>query len=227
MAEPNASPHLDEQALGRAVAVGLPVATLVGAGITAALVGTATSVLVLAAGLLLGVIALAWSSLRILSGDIPLPPELEALDSAGGSVDALAGRKTMLLRALKDLENERSIGKIEQDDYELIAATYRADLKAVLKRIDDSLEPYRAKAEEMARDHLRELGLDEAMTAAVSPSAEATKPSAAETTKDASRIPCPKCGESNEAGAKFCKECATSLRAEPKHAEATESDDDA
>ena len=76
----------------------------------------------LAAGLLLGVIALLWGSLRILSGDAALSPELEALDMAAQGVDALASRKKMLLRALKDLETERSLGKLEDEDFEQISA---------------------------------------------------------------------------------------------------------
>ena len=68
----------------------------------------------------------------MLTGDAPLPPELEMLEMASQGVDGLATRKKMLLRALKDLENEREIGKIEEEDYEAVASTYRAELKAVL-----------------------------------------------------------------------------------------------
>jgi hypothetical protein len=92
------------------------------------------------------VIALLWSSVRILSGDAALAPELEALDMAARGVDVLSSRRKMLLRALKDLENERAIGKLDDDDYLQISAVYREDLKAVLKRIDDSLAPHRARA---------------------------------------------------------------------------------
>ena len=115
MAERGDQAALDEQRLGRSVSIGLPIVTVVGAAVTALVGGPATGVLVLAAGLLLGVIALGWASLRILSGDVALPPELLELDSAARGGDALTSRKNMLLRALKDLENERAIGKIEAD----------------------------------------------------------------------------------------------------------------
>lgn len=228
----------DEQRIARAVAVGLPLVTLAGASIVGVIVGPATSILVLAAGLLLGVIALLWSSLRVLSGDAELSPELEALDMAAQGVDALASRKTMLLRALKDLENERAIGKLEDEDFEQISSTYRAELKAVLRRIDDTLAPHRAKAEEAAREHLVRAGIvaagyrgalprdDARATAAakaVPPDAKGA-PRAADAKKDgratagedatkdaAARVACPTCGGSNEPDAKFCKECATRL----------------
>src|SRR5689334_22844782 len=101
----------DDQRLVKALVGGLPLVTLAAAAAMGVLVGPATSILVLAAGLLLGVIGLFWASLRVLTGDAPLSPELEALDMAAQGVDALSGRKKMLLRVLKDLDNERAIGK--------------------------------------------------------------------------------------------------------------------
>ena len=87
--------------------------------------GAPLAILVMASGVLLGVIALFWASLRILSGDAALSPELEALDATAHAVDALASRKKMLVRALKDLENERALGKLEEDDFEQLSHTYR------------------------------------------------------------------------------------------------------
>lgn len=212
----------DEQRIARAVAIGLPLVTLAAASIVGVVVGPATSILVLAAGLLLGVIALLWSSLRVLSGDAELSPELEALDMAAQGVDALASRKTMLLRALKDLENERAIGKLEDDDFEQLSSTYRAELKTVLRRIDDSLAPHRAKAEDAAREHLVRAGIVATGYRGALPGATAeqaaghdaeARPAAkgAAAKGAAVRVACPKCGESNEPDAKFCKECATRL----------------
>lgn len=212
----------DEQRIARAVAIGLPLVTLAAASIVGVVVGPATSILVLAAGLLLGVIALLWSSLRVLSGDAELSPELEALDMAAQGVDALASRKTMLLRALKDLENERAIGKLEDDDFEQLSSTYRAELKTVLRRIDDSLAPHRAKAEDAAREHLVRAGIVAtgyrgALPGATAEQAAGHDPEARPAAKGAAakgaavRVACPKCGESNEPDAKFCKECATRL----------------
>jgi hypothetical protein len=210
---PATKSQLDEHRLSRGVALGLPLVTLVVAAVVGMLSGPATSLLVIAAGLLLGVIALLWGSLRILSGDAELPPELEALDMAAQGVDALSGRKKMLLRALKDLENEHAIGKLEDDDYEQIAATYRQELKGVLKRIDDSLAPHRVKAEELARAHLVRAGIADAGYRGEQPTPEHASASASAKTKAAkpARVECPNCRASNEPDAKFCKECAEKL----------------
>jgi len=217
--------QVDEQRLAKGLTIGLPLVTVSIAAVVAVLVGPATSILVVAAGILLGVIALLWGSLRILSGDAPLPPELEALDMASQGTSALATRKKMLLRALKDLENERAIGKIEDEDYEQISSTYRAELKTVLKRIDESLAPHRSKAEEAARAYLVKVGLiDVGYRGALPKGDEYGEENAADARKtetyakadDArtpARVTCPKCGESNEPDAKFCKECATRLAA--------------
>jgi hypothetical protein len=189
--------QLDEQKIARLISLGLPAVTVAGALGAGVVLGPATGVLILAGGLLLGVIAILWGSLRILSGDAILPPELDELDMRSQGYDALASRKKMLLRALKDLENERAIGKIEQDDYEPIAAQYRADLKGVLTKIDESLAPNRALAEEAVAAYLKK-----------------PAPAKAEEKPADTRVECPKCKAKNEPDAKFCKECATKLHQE-------------
>jgi ribosomal protein L40E len=197
MSEPRAE-QLDEARIAKGVAIGLPIVTVVGAAAVGVTMGPATSILVVAAGLLLGVIAILWGSIRILSGDAPLSPELEELDMRAQGNDPLTSRKKMLLRALKDLENERAIGKIEPEDYEPIAAQYRAELKAVLTKIDESLAPTRALAEEAAKKFLAKAKLEA--------KDEESKPEV-----DEERVACPKCEAKNEPDAKFCKECATKL----------------
>lgn len=220
---------VDEQRIARIVSLGLPAVTIVGAMVVGFTYGAATSILVVAAGLLLGVISLLWASIRILSGDAPLPPEIEALDMAEGG-DALLGRKKMLLRALKDLENERAIGKIETEDFEQVSQTYRAELKTVLRLIDETLAPTRSLAEDAVRAHLAAVGLSDgaakkarananakAKRADDTPSPESDTEAETEAETAASeadaRVACPKCDASNEPDAKFCKECATALKA--------------
>lgn len=203
MAERETTEPLDEAKLARLVAMGLPVATVLGAIAVAFVTGPATSILVLAAGTLLGVIALFWGSIRVLSGDAQLDPELEALENNAGE-DPLGARRTMLLRALKDLETERGLGKIATEDYEQVTATYRAELKAVLRKIDDALAPHREKAEALVRARL---GGTELEAPAVEPAPADLAPEPAD-----ERVACPKCAVLNEKDAKFCKECAAALR---------------
>lgn len=199
------SPALDEAKLGRALALGIPLVAVVLAALVGILMNAATAILVLIGAALLGVIALLWASIRVLSGDAPLPPELEALEGATRGVDALAARKKMLIRAIKDLENERDLGKLESGDFDQLSETYREELKSVMKRMDESLAPHREKAEQIAREHLQKAGLAEKPYRGDQPPPEEKE------APEAERKACPKCDASNEPDAKFCKECATSL----------------
>src|SRR5688500_16393031 len=92
----------------------VPSTTLVGAAVAGALVGIEVSLLVIAGGALVGVIALLWASVQSLTGESPLTLE-EALSL--GAPSAEEEQKRAVLRALKDLEYERSVGKITQEDY--------------------------------------------------------------------------------------------------------------
>jgi hypothetical protein len=231
--------ELDERRIAQGVAIGLPLVTVTLAAVMGVTIGAPMAILVLTAGMLLGVIGLFWASLRILSGDAPLSPELEALDASAHAVDALASRKKMLLRALKDLDNERALGKLEDDDHEQLSQTYRGELKEVLSRIDASLEPHRKKAEDAARVYLAsaKAGLVEEGYRGTPPAdgddedddddddAEASEPViakpvvakvvVAEKTETApTRVACPKCATSNEVDASFCKKCGATLAKE-------------
>ncbi len=196
---------VDEQRIARVLKLALPALTLGTAVLFGLVVGLPAALLVLAAGALLGTIALLWASLRVLSGDAPLPADMGSLvmDSQGG--DALTGRKAMLLRALKDLENERALGKLEPKDYDEVAATYRAELKTVLREIDEVLAPHRSKAEELIRSHLESAGLEPV---------DGPPAAAPATESEGRRRACAKCEASNESDARFCKACGASLAAE-------------
>jgi hypothetical protein len=227
--------ELDERRIARGVALGLPLVTAMFALATGVMIGPAMAILVLAAGMLLGVIALFWASLRILSGDAALSPELEALDATAHAVDALSSRKRMLVRALKDLDNERALGKLEAEDHEQLSTTYRGELKEVLMRIDASLEPHRSKAEEAARSHLIGTGLldsgyrgptqpkdpapadeedaDEEDADEEHESTDVKKPAgvAEKASPAGARVTCSGCATSNEIDASFCKKCGATL----------------
>src|SRR5689334_13722386 len=82
------------------------------------------AILVLAFGALLAVIAVLWASVRTLSGEAPITVE-EAIAIA--SPTAAEEQKRAVLQALKDLEYERSVGKIGDADYELLLQRYRAE----------------------------------------------------------------------------------------------------
>lgn len=218
------SPEEAERSLGRWVARGLPI----GSVLVALVVGFTTSLgpalLVLAAGTLLGTISLLWASVRTLGGDAPLPEDLEALAARRHGVDGLAEHKRRILRALKDLEHEYEVGKIEQADYDEIAAAYREQAKDVMREMDADIEPLRERAEEIARQHLKKRGLGDASDDTEEPveTDDTQRPSdpsvaaaGADTPDDVPvRLDCTKCATSNEPDAAFCKKCGATLHAE-------------
>jgi uncharacterized membrane protein len=185
---------LDPSLLGKALVVGTLVCALV-VGIAA---GVASSLLVFVTGALLGAILLVWHSLRTLAGDTEVDDAL--LDAvpldAHGSL--LADEKRQALRALKDLEQEHVIGKLDDADYAELDAEYRARAKDVIHQLDDELAPYRAKAEALVRAHLEKRAASRAENVA----ATDAKPA------------CPSCETPNDPDAAFCKKCGAKLTSE-------------
>jgi hypothetical protein len=190
-----------ERALGRTVAIGLPVV----GGASALIVGLTTSfgsaILVLAATALLSTIGLLWASLRTLSGDAPLPSDLEATVGRPSGVDALAEKKRQVLRALKDLENERALGKLDETDFAQIAGRYRDEAKDVMREMEREVAPAREEAERLAKEYLKSRGTGPARTKV-----------RAQAPKRDERTACASCGASNEPDASFCKGCGAAMR---------------
>ena len=162
---PETSPPIDrtERLISAAFAVGLPVATVLGALVVGAVGGVGPAVLVLAGGALLGVVALFWGSLRTLSGEAPLSPELLEAATMRRAQSERAENKRRAVRALKDLEHEHAVGKVDDRDYAILSAELRAQAKAAMKELDADVAPYRAKAEDLLRKHLKRKGLASAV----------------------------------------------------------------
>jgi hypothetical protein len=199
-----------ERFLGRIVAIALPIVCVIAAIAVGFVASVGSALLVLASGALLGTIALLWASVRTLSGDAPLPADLEALAAQLRDVDALAEQKRRVLRALKDLEAERALGKIDEADYEAIAMQYRDEAKALMREMDRNAAPALAEAERIARDYLVAQGLGPA---------EAGSPAAVVAPRG--RLACPNCTTSNEPDAAFCKKCGTSMAKTAEERDAT------
>jgi hypothetical protein len=107
-----------------------------------------------ALALLLALVAL-WNSLRAAFGG-----------AAGASSSSLAGdelpdraalldEKKSLLRAIKDLEYEHAVGKIDKDDFARLDQAYRLRAKEVLALLDKDLAPYLQRAEALLADAVR------------------------------------------------------------------------
>jgi hypothetical protein len=190
-----------EQTVARWAARSIPIAAVVGAAVTYAVYDLGTAVLVLAFGTLLGAIAIFWASLRTLSGDIPLSLD-DALALAAPVV--AEEQKRAVLAAIRDLEYERSVGKISEADYGELLLRYRAEAKRLLQSLDEDLAPLRARAEAY-------------VTEQTGKRSKTSKPARA-----AVRPPiCPACKKDNDDDAVFCKKCGAKLRiGEDDHAKA-------
>ncbi|HEX7667301.1 MAG TPA: zinc ribbon domain-containing protein [Polyangiaceae bacterium] len=148
-----------ERSLARSVGLLIPAVTIlvaIGVGLVTSI---GPAILVFAAGALLGTITLLWASLRTLGGDAPLPSGLASAAIAQRANRSAEEQKRAVLLALKDLEHERAIGKIDDADYAEVAARYREEAKTLLRQIDEEIAPKRPRAEEIAKAHLRKRGL--------------------------------------------------------------------
>lgn len=130
-------------------------AGVVGAGLVS---GVEFAFLVLAAGVLVLVITLLWTSVQSLTGSSSLAFE-EALGM--GAPSKVEEQKRALLRALKDLEYERGVGKISPEDYAELSTKYREEAKRLIQSLDETLAPAREQVERDLQKRLSQEGLAE------------------------------------------------------------------
>ena len=192
-----------------------PLFTLLAAITAGTLYGVQLVVLTLAAAALLLVIFLLWSSVQALAGESELTFE-EAFSL--GTRTAEEEQKRAVLRALKDLEYERSVGKISEDDYHEYAARYRAEAKRLIQVLDENLAEGRKHVEvELARrlakvdgaSTEREIGAEKkaAQSAPEADDDAQETPEKAVETQPAATRECSECQAKNELDARFCKAC--------------------
>jgi hypothetical protein len=134
----------------------VPAVWLLAAVVAGFVWGVQVVLLVLAAGAITLVITLMWSSVQALTGGSPLGFE-EALGM--GAPSKVEEEKRSVLRALKDLEYERGVGKISPEDYAELLAKYRAEAKRLIQSVDDALGPARQEVEKALEQRLARAGL--------------------------------------------------------------------
>jgi hypothetical protein len=120
------------------------------------------------------------------------PPELVG----GRARAALEREKTLVLRAIKDLEFDRGMGKVAQADFDEMGARLRS--RAV--RLMQQLEGTGAHRERIEQELAQRLA--KAPTKAPKTSPRIAVASA-----------CASCGTHNDADARFCKSCGAKLEA--------------
>ncbi len=112
------------------------------------------TLLIVAAGVILLAIGLFWQSLRMLGGELPLDGELASAAARRHDIVRADDKKAEILTALRDLQTEHAIGRLDDADFAELSARYREEAKALMREVDSELEPYRARAEELVRDAL-------------------------------------------------------------------------
>ena len=132
-----------------------PLAVIAAASVLGHFFGLGMGLLVFAGGTLGASIWLIWSSLQGLGSDAPITLE-EALSL--GAPSAEEEQKRSVLRALKDLEYERAVGKINDDDYATLSEHYRNEAKRLLRVVDKDLSPERERAERILAERLAAAG---------------------------------------------------------------------
>jgi hypothetical protein len=107
--------------------------------------------MLLASLALLAAICFLWASLRTLLGD----SKTDVTQSAAMKRRAdLLDEKDAVLRSLKDLEFERQVGKISDEDFKRVEAEFRARAKRIIKELDTDLKEHRQKAKSLVQKEL-------------------------------------------------------------------------
>lgn len=124
---------------------------LVGAVGLGSFVSVPFMLIFLAASALSGSIFLLWASLQT-AGELDEMDFEEALSFSAPAAEE--EQKLAVLRALKDLEYERSLGKITEADYEEAQAEYRARAKLLIAAQDVAMKEKTIAAERRLKEFL-------------------------------------------------------------------------
>ena len=146
------------------------------------------------------VFAAAYIGLTALRAVLPLAGTVrdDAPELLGDRTRAALEREKMLaLRAIKELEFDRGMGKVSEKDFAEMSTRLRARASRLMRQLDAG-SLYR---EQIEKDVEKRLGKTAAAAAApVAPSSAGA---------------CTSCGSTNDVDAKFCKNCGARLEAAP------------
>ncbi len=146
---------------------------------------------------------------------------LESQAAVGRRRRELQREYHLLKRALKELELDRSMGKLSDDDYAEIRGRYRERAVRILRQLDQG-QSYEQQIERDLAARREATGKKPASKAASQLVDQATESADAKPTEPTSRpasnqVPtviataCPECGTRNDIDARFCKHCGHKL----------------
>lgn len=143
---------------------------------------------------------------------------LEAQAAVGRRRRELQREYHLLKRALKELELDRSMGKLSDSDYSEIRGRYRERAVRVLRQLDQG-ESYEQQIERDLAVRRNALGRNaqsvaidgKADDAKAEQSAKAEKSPASDERPTVIATACAECGTRNDVDARFCKSCGQRL----------------
>jgi hypothetical protein len=115
---------------------------------------------------------------------------------------ALEREKNLTLRAIKELEFDKAMGKLSESDWQEMSTRLRVRAAGLIRQLDAGTG-YR---EQIERDVTRRLGAPRASSPTSAPATLAQAPAAGVRGNF-----CTECGTGNEGNAKFCKNCGHKL----------------
>ncbi len=127
------------------------------------------------------------------------PAFMDRTEVVGGRARAALEReKTLVLRAIKELEFDKAMSKVSAADFQEMSGRLRARAIMLMRQLDVTLPGYREAIEQELSQRLGSLpgGPDEASGNAGAVVAGA---------------PCPHCATTNDHDARFCKACGAEL----------------
>jgi hypothetical protein len=117
----------------------------------------------------------------------------------------LEREKALTLRSIKELEFDRAMGKLSQEDFDEMAGRLRARALGIMRQLDEGGGAYRAVIE---RELASRVGA--AAVSAAPPVRPAPEAPPAVERPDAAARACA-CGVANDPDARFCKACGRQL----------------
>lgn len=170
-----------------------------------------SSILELAAGLALAAVAVFFVLRPIITPPLPGNDSASAELEAEDPEDDLS-RRSVALRALKEIEFDRATGKLSDADYDALKAEYTTEALAAL-RADSAAAPAATPAISWPRTVAPPAARATCPTHGVRPEAEARFCSVCGRRLAAATGFCAKCGTALEPDARFCATCGRRVAA--------------
>ncbi len=130
----------------------------------------------------------------------------DRVEMVGGRTRAALEReKTLVLRAIKELEFDRAMGKVSDADFDQTAGRLRVRARALLKQLDIDGTAYRDLIERELAERLEKA----APPGEAAPAGKGGAPRGPRSS--GTRLVCGHCEANNERDARFCKQCGAEL----------------